>query len=351
MACDKVYGVVEPFPQFTTLVKYILGGPDPLDFCNAYLSRDGTHWHYITMGFTNLRAKQHVPNRPGGWNGYGFELTLRLERLPGEKTAPIWPFVMFQAIAKYVFGTGNVFEPNETCPMEDYFRSKEIDTTLGGFMLMEDPEIEGYETERGRVRFIQMVGVTLEECKDAIRWNTEGFLKLVLEHYPLGVTYLHRGSICDDEEVKSKIRDGIAQDGSSLGVITCQRPAFVKVNPDGDIFLQLSLVAVESLVDALPYRIPYGRFLVLEDTEPGPFDGELVPSSLHCVSISEGAPTITVEKNEASGKTMTKLSITTELTHRIVDTLRPLTLGRLSWPELPQLEVEVIPSFGDRSSQ
>lgn len=53
-------------------------------------------------------------------------------------------------------------------------------------------------------------------------------------------------------------------------------------------------IALQSLVDALPYRIPYGRFLVLEDTEPGPFDGELVPSSLHCVSISEGAPTITV---------------------------------------------------------
>ena len=119
------------------------------------------------------------------------------QNFPPPLQAPIWPFVMFQAIAKYVFGTGNVFEPNETCPMEDYFRSKEIDTTLGGFMLMEDPEIEGYETERGRVRFIQMVGVTLEECKDAIRWNTEGFLKLVLEHYPLGVTYLHRG-VCLD---------------------------------------------------------------------------------------------------------------------------------------------------------
>ena len=87
-------------------------------------------------------------------------------------------------------------------------------------------------------------------------------------------------SICDDEEVKSKIRDGIAQDGSSLGVITCQRPAFVKVNPDGDIFLQLSLVAVEVCLFLLSLR--QGRTVCFLLSQSSQWTMYMSPPKLHC---------------------------------------------------------------------
>jgi len=39
-------------------------------------------------------------------SGYGFELTFRLKREPGETAPPTWPAVLMQALARYVFQSG-----------------------------------------------------------------------------------------------------------------------------------------------------------------------------------------------------------------------------------------------------
>lgn len=41
-----------------------------------------------------------------GPSGYGFELTFRLKREPGETNPPTWPATLMQALARYVFQTG-----------------------------------------------------------------------------------------------------------------------------------------------------------------------------------------------------------------------------------------------------
>ena len=41
-----------------------------------------------------------------GPSGYGFELTFRLRRLPGEDLPPTWPAELMQNLAKYVFKSG-----------------------------------------------------------------------------------------------------------------------------------------------------------------------------------------------------------------------------------------------------
>ena len=43
----------------------------------------------------------------GQQSGYGFELTFRLRRQPGEETAPRWPILLLSSLAKYVFHSGS----------------------------------------------------------------------------------------------------------------------------------------------------------------------------------------------------------------------------------------------------
>lgn len=42
-----------------------------------------------------------------GPSGYGFELTFRLKKQPGEAAPPAWPAELLQQLARYVFQTGN----------------------------------------------------------------------------------------------------------------------------------------------------------------------------------------------------------------------------------------------------
>jgi len=39
-------------------------------------------------------------------SGFGFELTFRLRREPGETAPPTWPAALLQALARYVFQSG-----------------------------------------------------------------------------------------------------------------------------------------------------------------------------------------------------------------------------------------------------
>jgi len=41
-----------------------------------------------------------------GSSGFGFELTFRLRREPGETAPPTWPATLLQALARYVFQSG-----------------------------------------------------------------------------------------------------------------------------------------------------------------------------------------------------------------------------------------------------
>ena len=41
-----------------------------------------------------------------GPSGFGFELTFRLKREPGEANPPTWPAALMQALARYVFQSG-----------------------------------------------------------------------------------------------------------------------------------------------------------------------------------------------------------------------------------------------------
>lgn len=83
----------QPNPlQVTAVVKYWLGGPDPLDYISMYANAGqpesgvSPHWHYVTFGLSDLHGDGRVHDFSGvdGPSGYGFELTFRLKREAGK---------------------------------------------------------------------------------------------------------------------------------------------------------------------------------------------------------------------------------------------------------------------------
>ena len=100
--------------QVTAVVKYWLGGPDPLDYINMFAnpgSQDSeAHWHYVSCGLSDLHgdARVHPPSpSPDHPSGYGFELSFRLRREQGQTQPPTWPANLLNSIAKYVFESEN----------------------------------------------------------------------------------------------------------------------------------------------------------------------------------------------------------------------------------------------------
>lgn len=167
-ACDRLYGNdVEPFPQFMALLKRRLGGPDPLDYCNAYTTTDGKAWHYITMGFSQLYRNRDDEEYNALIRGFDFELTFRLVKQPEETQAPIWPFRVMQDVARAVFNgyrvrEGGVFVTDG--PVK-YDNTTQRHSTLSGYLFVSDSQLQAFVSPAtgNTVRFVQMVGVSQTE--------------------------------------------------------------------------------------------------------------------------------------------------------------------------------------------
>lgn len=94
-----------------TIIKRMLGGPDPIDGISAYQCSDGgtDHLHFITYGYSSLYYDEEAIGKD--FSRFGFEMTFRLasELPPAEE--PIWVCNLLQNLARYVFETGRWFEP------------------------------------------------------------------------------------------------------------------------------------------------------------------------------------------------------------------------------------------------
>lgn len=134
----QLYGIeVEPYPQFTTVLKFRLGGPDPLGMlarsCLTVSAQPVTDdpWLYVHHQTTAMpthpltanagttspwvsptctrydvqsrvcralkHAKEAVIDNIDQRSGFGFELTFRLVK-GAEQQAPVWPYNMMQVL-------------------------------------------------------------------------------------------------------------------------------------------------------------------------------------------------------------------------------------------------------------
>src|SRR5262245_60213614 len=102
-ALRPLYGDQQP-RHYGTVIKWMIGGPDPLDGISAYKRTD--HWHFISYGLTELYSKESEDRNV---SGHGFELTFRLRCRPEDENPPVWALNFLQNLGRYVFQTGNVF--------------------------------------------------------------------------------------------------------------------------------------------------------------------------------------------------------------------------------------------------
>ncbi|TQV91420.1 hypothetical protein V2A60_008933 [Cordyceps javanica] len=218
-ALDALYPGQEP-KHYGTLIGWRLGGPDPLDGISVWKRAEPVpHWHYVTYGLTNLSS----PTSPdaaaaAGRSGYGFELTFRLACAAEDDEPPMWAINFLQNLARYVFGSGNVFKEGDWMSANGPLATDEA-TQLCSLAIVRDPELPaaGLATPNGRVSFLQVVGLTQDEEDAAKSWATRKLLDAMRPHMPLWVTDLRRASLLRRPDVEAALAEGMRRDGSSSG--------------------------------------------------------------------------------------------------------------------------------------
>nr|XP_002129739.1 suppressor of fused homolog [Ciona intestinalis] len=233
-ACRNVYHD-QPNPlQVTAVIKYWLGGPDPLDYVSMYYNKGDPernipeHWHYITFGFSDLHGdgRVHPTSNSDGPSGFGFELTMRLKREPGESGPPTWPAELLQALARYVFQSENALYSGDHvswhAPLDN------CESRLQHMLMTDDAQLPMVTTPIGSVNFIQVVGVCTEELQAAQQWNGPGVIEL-LKTIPLAggpwlVTDMRRGETIFeiDPSLQESVDEGIRQNGSNLSGVSAK---------------------------------------------------------------------------------------------------------------------------------
>lgn len=233
-ACRSIYPD-QPNPlQVTALVKYWLGGPDPLDYISMYANPGDAklnippHWHYISFGCSDLHGDGRVHEQTGPENpsGFGFELTMRLKREEGEKNPPTWPAAIMQGLAKYVFQSESMLCVGDHvswhCPLDN------SESRVQHMLMGEDPQLGTVSTPNGSVQFVQIVGITTEELRATQHWNGVGVIDIIKRLPGAGgpwmLTDMRRGeSIYElDPSVAEEVENGIENDGSNLSGVSAR---------------------------------------------------------------------------------------------------------------------------------
>ncbi|KAB2348529.1 suppressor of fused domain protein [Actinomadura rudentiformis] len=261
-ALARVYGDAEPH-HWGTILKWSLGGPDPLDGISVYPRDEPVpHWHYVSYGMTELYDKHSENPDESGW---GFEFTFRLARQPGETTPPVWAANLLQNLGRYVFNSGNWFESGHHMDVNGPIASDRDDSAIRAIAFILDPELGEIGTPHGSMQFLQIVGLATEEYEAARQWRTESLLEVLAPRIPLYVTDIDRGSLLDDPELAATVAAGIERDGSSAGLLYVTTAHWE--SGSGVTTLRVGALQATSIAQALRGRLPHGNELILKSED------------------------------------------------------------------------------------
>lgn len=240
--CQSVYPE-QPNPlQVTTVLKYWLGGQDPLDYISMYDNKGDPengippHWHYISFGLSDLHGDGRVHTREinDERSGMGFELTFRLIKsesdentLGKSKQPPTWPANLLQAIARYCFQTGNILYFGDNIPWRKSLNGSAT-SCIKNILITQDAQLSSIYTAFGTVEFCQIVGVMDEELEQASRWNGRGVLNYLQQDIQTGgkwcITNLNRSlsvfELCP--ELLLDLQDDLEKQGSDLAGVNAE---------------------------------------------------------------------------------------------------------------------------------
>jgi suppressor of fused len=284
-ALEPVYKGKEP-KHYGTIIKWSLGGPDPLDGISAWKRTEGgsCHWHIVTYGLTELYQKE---SPDPGVSGYGFELTFRLGCAPDADEPPIWAMNFLQNLARYVFQTGNGFGAGHHMPLNGPIALGH-ETEITAILFAADPELPPTKGPFGSFEFLQVVGITEDELEAVQAWNSTPFTELLRAHNPLLVTDLGRKSMLNDARTAQTIAERSEKEGSSLSELMVSSLRWER----SGLFtkktrLKLAAVAVSAFVKQMRGRLLHQRRLGLigKGGQPENFV-ELLPGETANIAIS-----------------------------------------------------------------
>ncbi|EDY21435.1 conserved hypothetical protein [Chthoniobacter flavus Ellin428] len=261
-----IYGEQEPL-HWGTIMRFSLGGNDPLDGISAYRRTDPVpHWHFVTFGFSELYAKEAEDTE---CSGYGFELTFRLRTETFDEPPSTWVLNFLQNLARYVFSSGNVFDAGHYMDLNGPI-ALGVETKIRAIAIAQDSELGRIQTPNGELTFLQVVGITLDELFTAKAWDTSRLLETIQPHLPLWITDLTRSSFTDDLSIACTIQAGIERDGSSTAFLFVGATSWKLERPllrSERLVLTLGANGVRNFVTVLPNRIPFGRSLDVASRE------------------------------------------------------------------------------------
>ena len=149
--------------HYGTLVKWRLGGNDPLDGISIY--DGGDYWHFVTFGLSELYEKESENKEI---SGYGYEMTLKLKKYKFEdEEAEIKNICgILQSIARITFNKGEIFLPNEFIYTgQQTGMDAKQKSNITGFITISDTSVNTIDTPNGRVEFLELIGMTDAELK------------------------------------------------------------------------------------------------------------------------------------------------------------------------------------------
>lgn len=139
----------------------------------------GDHWHFVTLGLTELWAKGH--DRRPDVSGYGFEFTMRTRQAESEEP-PVWVLNLLNRLADVTF-QGHELRPGDTLdpgrPIDG-----EPASVLRALAFAVDPLLGAISTPNGKVEFVQVLGITSEELA-AIKADRSALSRIESENPPL----------------------------------------------------------------------------------------------------------------------------------------------------------------------
>ena len=190
---EKLYPNQEP-KHFGTVIKYMLGGEDPLDGVSIYQSENqNSHYHFVSYGMSNLYYD--LDKCEEDFSGWGFEFTFRLIPFEEDNEEPKWVISLMQNLAKYVFNNKKWFEEYHFIPANGPIRLN-TETNITAIAFVEDPEMGTINTPNGNIQFLQMVGITTEEYEQLKQNPKTSQTKIILDRLkkenPLLITDLKR---------------------------------------------------------------------------------------------------------------------------------------------------------------
>ena len=148
------------------------------------------HWHYVTLGLSELYDKESMYE---DISGFGIELTFRLV-CGEEKTAPVWVKHFLENLAAYVFTSAESFEQFQ-CLDAGGVICQDVATKLTAVAFIDDKQLQSIDTPNGNLTFLQVIGLT---AKELAVFGTEGYkewLKKFTKTNYLGITDLMREEI------------------------------------------------------------------------------------------------------------------------------------------------------------